>query len=358
MNHSHRILGVALTLTLCLSLFAACGNTSGGLGVSSASLPTDVTSTPESSSTAPEAEAHPAGLYVDGQLVTADPMMTINGEDISFDMYRYFYMSAKASLEASQGADVWTAGTEEENADLAQQLLDYTLENVTTQIGIRTLAKEQGIALTEEELAACDEEIDAARTSLGGDEAFHEALAAQYYTEDVYREMYTTSVLLNKLMYTNYKDQIEDAYVHAQHILVQFADTTATEHADELARAEEILEKVKAGDDFGKLMTEYNEDPGQPAEGYYFTTGQMVEPFEKAAFALKDGETSEIVETSYGYHILKRLPMEEEYLSENASQMLTEEIYNDFLDQISACTEDFTVTYNEHYEDVAPDTLY
>ena len=66
-----------------------------------------------------------------------------------------------------------------------------------------------------------------------------------------------------------------------------------------------LLEKAQAGEDFNALMEEYNEDPGEPEEGYYFPTGVMVQEFEDASFALQDGEISDILETSYGYHIIK-----------------------------------------------------
>ena len=70
--------------------------------------------------------------------------------------------------------------------------------------------------------------------------------------------------------------------------------------AGDASKAQEVLEKAQAGKDFNALMEEYNEDPGEPEEGYYFPTGVMVQEFEDASFALQDGEISDIVETSYG----------------------------------------------------------
>ena len=85
--------------------------------------------------------------------------------------------------------------------------------------------------------------------------------------------------------------------VKASHILVK----------DE-KQAEEILRELKAGEDFAKLARKYSQDPGSQEKGGdlgYFTRGQMVPPFEKAAFSLQIGEISSIIQTDYGYHIIK-----------------------------------------------------
>ncbi len=79
---------------------------------------------------------------------------------------------------------------------------------------------------------------------------------------------------------------------------------------DKKILAEEVLKKAKEGADFDALVKEFGEDPGQPEEGYTFGPGSMMPEFEKAAFALGLNEISGIVETSYGYHIIKRIPGE------------------------------------------------
>jgi parvulin-like peptidyl-prolyl isomerase len=73
-------------------------------------------------------------------------------------------------------------------------------------------------------------------------------------------------------------------------------------------KAEEVLKRVRAGEDFAKLAQEFSTDPGSKEKGGdlgWFGAGQMVPEFDKAAFALKPGEISELVETKFGYHIIK-----------------------------------------------------
>lgn len=58
-----------------------------------------------------------------------------------------------------------------------------------------------------------------------------------------------------------------------------------------------------------------------PEEGYYFTHLEMIDAFEKAAFALRDGEVSGVVESDVGFHIIFRLPKDEAYLTEHFEEL-------------------------------------
>lgn len=96
--------------------------------------------------------------------------------------------------------------------------------------------------------------------------------------------------------------------VQASHILIK-VDQNADEATKKAAKTkcEDLLKKVKAGGDFAALAKENSECPSKEKGGDLgmFEKGKMVKPFEDAAFAMKVGDVSDIVETQFGYHIIK-----------------------------------------------------
>ena len=103
--------------------------------------------------------------------------------------------------------------------------------------------------------------------------------------------------------------------IQAAHILLMYIGSAQA--PDEVTRTKEeayseiqkLLERVKAGEDFAEMAQQYSNCPSSKDGGDLgeFGKGSMVKPFEDAAFNLKKGEISGIVETQYGYHIIKRL---------------------------------------------------
>ena len=76
------------------------------------------------------------------------------------------------------------------------------------------------------------------------------------------------------------------------------------------SEAQAILDRIKAGEKFGKLAKELSIDSGSAKKDGslgYFGRGMMVKPFEEAAFKLQVGEVSDLVKSEFGYHIIKRL---------------------------------------------------
>jgi peptidyl-prolyl cis-trans isomerase D len=106
--------------------------------------------------------------------------------------------------------------------------------------------------------------------------------------------------------YANNSQQYETPeQVRASHILLK---TEGKDDATVKAKAEELLKKAKAGADFAELAKANSEDEASAKNGGdldYFGRGRMVPEFDQVAFALQPGQTSDVVKTQYGYHIIK-----------------------------------------------------
>jgi len=94
----------------------------------------------------------------------------------------------------------------------------------------------------------------------------------------------------------------------ARHILIKTSEEDSEDVlAEKKKRASQILQLAKTGEDFSELAKQYSEGPSGPKGGYLgtFSRGRMVKPFDDAVFSLKEGEISDIVETQFGFHIIK-----------------------------------------------------
>jgi peptidyl-prolyl cis-trans isomerase C len=100
--------------------------------------------------------------------------------------------------------------------------------------------------------------------------------------------------------------------IRASHILISYSGadrSTATRSKEEAKELiDGILVKARAGESFEELAKVYSDCPSGPEGGDlgFFKKGRMVKPFEEAAFALEPGRISDVVETKFGYHIIKR----------------------------------------------------
>ncbi len=104
------------------------------------------------------------------------------------------------------------------------------------------------------------------------------------------------------------KNYSGDRTATVQHILLMTQGKSDAEKQEIRTKMEGILAEAKGGADFGKLAQQYSEDPGSKDRGGLyedFERGQMVKPFEDASFDLPIGSISDIVETQYGFHIIK-----------------------------------------------------
>jgi len=137
-------------------------------------------------------------------------------------------------------------------------------------------------------------------------------LAAATYA-DIGKEVKVSDADLHKY-YEDHKGEFEQ--VRARHILIRVQGSPMPvkpgqkelSDAEALAKAQDLLKRLKAGEDFAALATKESDDTGSAANGgdlSFFKRGQMVPSFEQAAFAMQPGQLSEPVKSQFGYHIIK-----------------------------------------------------
>ncbi|NPA95201.1 MAG: peptidylprolyl isomerase [Thermodesulfobacteria bacterium] len=134
-------------------------------------------------------------------------------------------------------------------------------------------------------------------------------LAQEYMMENVSDKAKVTDKEIKEYYDKHKSEFMQPEQVRARHILIKVpANATKKQWEEARKKALEIRAKLLKGESFAKLAQKYSDDPGSKTRGGdlgYFRKGQMVPEFEKAAFALKKGEISQPVKTTFGYHIIK-----------------------------------------------------
>lgn len=174
-----------------------------------------------------------------------------------------------------------------------------------------------------------DKELQSLKSRFDNDAQYQETLKRMNLTEDQLKQQIARQALIRKLVEKEVISKValtkEDAKkyfqsnaaefhqperVQAQHILIKLAPGADDQKkAEARKKLEGIKKRILAGEDFGKLAKESSQCPSSAQEGNlgYFTRGRMAKPFEDAAFKLTPNEISDIVETQFGYHLIKVL---------------------------------------------------
>ena len=241
-----------------------------------------------------------------------------------------------------------------EGADSEARLLDFQqrlLDNLINSVLITQAAEEMGIEITDDQV---EEELDQLRAGFQDDAAFEDALAQAGMTietlEAQVRDQLLTEALLAEISggeeatdediaayyEANSEQFTEVAAVHASHILVAPEDK---------ALAEELLAEIENGADFEALAEENSIDSVSAANGgdLGWPTTPYVPEFQAAAEALEVGEVSGLVETTFGWHIIRlndkresrQMELEEvkDQITEILSQQTNADAYQVFLDE-------------------------
>lgn len=245
-----------------------------------------------------------------------EPVAVVNGTALSNERFNDAVARNEMQMRRqSQGAPI----SDTQLNDMKSNILDGMINEEL----LYQEAQEQGVSASESEV---EEQIQQYKGQYG-DDGFDRALSNAGMNEDQLRSEISRSLTIQKLLeqevtsgievtdqevrefYEENTQMFEESQsVKASHILIDTRDAETEEAKQEArARAEELLEQVEGGADFAELAREHSEGPSASNGGSLpqFSRGEMVPPFEEAAFALEPGETSDVVETRFGFHIIR-----------------------------------------------------
>lgn len=232
----------------------------------------------------------------------------VDGETISIEEFNADYNVFKNLYEKQLGEDALEQ-VGQDGKTLGESLKDSILEKLIMERLVAKETEKMNITVTDEEV---QEQLTNYITVMGGQEAFNEFLTSNEITEEFFKANMNKELLVDKhkveflkgITITDveaeefFNNNKENLFIlKASHILV------ATEE-----EGNAILDRLAKGEDFATVATLESLDSVSAAQGGElgeFVKGDMISEFEDAALALKEGETSRLVKTEVGYHIIK-----------------------------------------------------
>ena len=237
----------------------------------------------------------------------------VNGEEIG----RWEFDVAVKRVEQRAGGPVPPEKRDEILRGVLDQLVAYHL--------LAQESRKRNLDVTD---ADVDKRMADIRGSFPSEDAFKQGIAAQGVTLDQLRSQTRTSMQVQKVIDAAVVPQVSVAdsdvegfykqnvarfkqgeSVHASHILIGVPqNASADQKTQARAKAQSVLKQIRGGADFATVARSESQDPGSAKNGGdlgFFTKGQMTPAFEDSAFKLKTGAVSNVVETPFGFHIIK-----------------------------------------------------
>ena len=243
-------------------------------------------------------------------------LATVNGEPVPYSAIEEAVDGTVREWEKRSGKKA--------DDQVRMEITRIVLSNTIRDVIIRQECQKYMIEVSDEEL---DRELLKHMLQYGGKKQFEENLAANNLSLDIIKTKLWSAVaakkLVNEVVVSRIDVTDEDIAklyeatkgrfytppsAELSHIVIEVPeDATAEQYAEAKAKAELVLKKLREGADFAEMAREYSDDPNKMEGGKIgvLRPGRMPSEFDAAAFALKQGEISDVVKTKYGYHIIK-----------------------------------------------------
>ena len=354
-----KLLSIMAALSLCLCILCSCGSKSGG-GI----------------------------LKIDGKDVKVQNILKVGDREISYDMYRYWFLSVKASmLEENSKLDF----TKEENL---KTLKEQTLKQIKFICATRDIADKYGVKLSAEHLSEIEKTMKETFESAGSADTYLALLAENFLTDEVYGEILEVNSLYDYMQSTvvgtdKTKNQVvfttEDALKRCEKDFYRLVDiyffyNTEDEEGNALSAAQieknkkeaekkinSVYSRVQKGENFLDIVKEYRGDEEYEVslQGYY-DPHSFEGSFDYDVASMKIGDTSAPIVSNNTFIMIHRLENDNEYLTKNGistdgyTTITVEDYYAQelFGEMVEERMGNLKITELEYYDKITPETLF
>lgn len=257
------------------------------------------------------------------------------------------------------------------NMTVGEYLKQQAVEELKILTAVERIAEDNNISLSDEDYEELEENKEEVISNVGGKSEFKKLLRKNNITEAAYDKFYYINKLYDKVFEELYssgkkndltteekesaKEEYFEKYLKIQQIVLAKIDvSTGSDLSDTIINQKEtlansILTEARNGADFEDLIIKYSEEAQEKGNNtYYYAKGDLLENIESVVVSLGTGSISDVIETDYAFHIVKRLELDDSKL-ENYYDIVRN---NKLVDDIQDMIEDYKIFYENSYKKI------
>jgi len=304
-----------------------------------------------------------------------EAVLVVEGEEIGRKEFEYQLVSMMSAYEYYSGSPInWTLPIDGMTPE--EYFKEQAADSAVLYRTVKIKGDEMGLGLTEDERAQIEKTILDMIEQAGGEKAFDRYLESQGLDRSLYTLILTGPEEYYKIFQNLYGedgslhptedlvgDYYHSEYIRTRHIVLYLTDENGNPLDSESkkkqrSKMDDICNRLKAGEDFGSLMDEYNEDMGINGSSISFSYGEMPEDYYQASVSLEPGEFSEILQLDGFLCIINRLPLEDSFLEENFESIRDEYATFAFNELLEEWKDDLEIKKTPLYNNIDVRAVY
>lgn len=296
--------------------------------------------------------------------VNTKTVMKIDGNKITYDEYRCFYLKAMNDIAAGD-PNFW--GKEDAPFDELKQTVERSLARKYATL---KLVKKYKIKLSSQDKKDINDTVAYYIEENGGPAGYRQWLSSEGLTGRLFREQYTLiyyyDEYLREVLLTGIDDVIKmddktvsadvhENFYHYTWIFIPFGELD--NYQQNAKKIEDAFKELESGADFYEVAEKYSEWMGNEKIGIYATKGEKIYTIENTVLKLEEGEYSRVLALDEGHAILMRLPMDTDYINSHFDEFVYQSgtrRYNELLDNMAS---ELKIEYTDYYDTLTMDML-